>query len=200
MHFTRTTQRIGLLLLAAFGCGALPALAVADEPPLILVSAAQVDGEGIFLSPLLAAGGAPALPQLRLADSPAFGQAVILTRAQILEAALKAAPNLASTNWAGAVRVRVTRRARPFTETELREQLTAVLQREHVGDKGELELRLTRPWGTLAIPDDPCTWKILDLPTTGISPSFVVRFELRTPHGVVGSWQIPVQARVWKEV
>jgi len=61
-------------------------------------------------------------------------------------------------------------------------------------------LRFTRPWNTVAIPDDPCTLKVLDLPTAGVSPSFVVRFELRTARETVGAWQVPVQARVWKEV
>ncbi len=189
---------LSVVALCSLLCGAACA-GVLDEPALVLLPNAPVDGEGIFLSQLIATNG-QALPQIRIADSPAFGQATILTRLQIFEVAYKAAPELVSTNWAGAAKIRVTRRSRPFTETDLKEQLTAVLQRDHVGARGDLELRFMRPWPPIAIPDDPFTLKILDLPTLGVSPSFAVRFELRTGHEVIGAWQAPVQARVWKDV
>ena len=61
-------------------------------------------------------------------------------------------------------------------------------------------MRLQRPWATLAIPDDPFTLKVIDLPTSGVSPNFAVRFELKTAHEVIGAWQAPIQARIWKEI
>lgn len=198
MNLLRSAKSFGVVLLAALRCGAFGT--AAEEGPLVLLPAAPVDGEGIFLSQLLATNTAPVLPQIRIADAPAFGQATLLTRDQILEIALQAAPKLVSTNWAGSRAVRVTRRARSLCETEVKTRLTEALQREYIGDRGDLELRLLRPWGALAIPDEPCTMKILDLPTAGISPNFVVRFELRTSRELVGSWQAPVQARVWKEI
>jgi len=38
------------------------------------------------------------------------------------------------------------------------------------------------------------------LPTAGVTPNFIVRFQLRTDHEIIGTWQIPVQASVWEEV
>ncbi|MEY2407479.1 MAG: flagellar basal body P-ring formation protein FlgA [Verrucomicrobiota bacterium] len=189
-----------MLLLGLLALLTAPTAILAEEAALVLLPAAAVDGEGIFLSQVLGALPASALPHIRLADSPAFGQVTILSRSRIHEIALAAAPDLVSTNWTGAANIRITRRARTLNETDLREQLTAVLQRDNVGAKGDLELRLTRPWSPIAIPDDPFTLKILDLPTSGVSSSFVVRFELRTAREVVGTWQAALQARVHKEI
>ena len=142
----------------------------------------------------------PRRPRIRLADAPLFGHALQLSRAQIAEQAEKASPELASTVWTGAERVRVTRRSRSLLEAELKEQVTALLQREQVRDKGELELRLTRPWTPVLIPDEVYTLKILDLPTTGVSPNFILRFELDTARETIGAWQMSLQARVYREV
>ncbi len=48
----------------------------------------------------------------------------------------------------GAAQVRITRRARALNERELRDLLSATLQKDFVKDKGDLELRLTRPWAS----------------------------------------------------
>jgi flagella basal body P-ring formation protein FlgA len=42
--------------------------------------------------------------------------------------------------------------------------------------------------------------KILNLPTSGVTPSCIVRFELSTRREILGSWQAPVSAHVWREV
>jgi flagella basal body P-ring formation protein FlgA len=89
---------------------------------------------------------------------------------------------------------------RTFSESDLLALLTATLQRDHVQDRGELELRLTQPWKTLKVPDEPLSLEVLDLPTMGVTSMFIVRFELRTPQRSLGTWQAPVQARVWREV
>ncbi len=89
---------------------------------------------------------------------------------------------------------------RAFAESELLELLTSTLQQQYVKDKGELELRLSRPWTARNVPDEPLTIKILELPNAGVTASFIVRFELRTADRSLGSWQLPVQARVLREV
>lgn len=89
---------------------------------------------------------------------------------------------------------------RSLSESELLELLTATLQNDYVKDKGELELRFTRPIATRNVPDEPLTIKVLDIPATGVTPTFIIRFELRTETNVVGSWQCSVQARVWRDV
>ncbi len=63
------------------------------------------------------------------------------------------------------------------------------MQRDCVKERGELELRFVRPWASIAVPDEPITVRILDLPTVGISTFFMTRFELRTAHETLGTWQ-----------
>lgn len=89
---------------------------------------------------------------------------------------------------------------RSFSESDLIELLTATLQNDYVKDKGELELRLSRPWAARTVPDEPLTIKVLDIPTSGVTPTFILRFELRAAEQVLGTFQTSVQARVWREV
>jgi flagella basal body P-ring formation protein FlgA len=184
-----------LLFLALFfeGCMACPA------ENLVLFTNAPVRGEGVFLSDIVYSTNAT-LPHLRLCDAPALGQIAALSRAQVLEAATKAGADLGSAVWSGGDRVRIMRRVRPLNEAELRDQLRAVLQREVVRDKGQLEIRFLRPWTASTIPDEDYTLKILDLPSSGVTPNFIVRIELRTARDTLGPCQIPLAARVWDEV
>jgi flagella basal body P-ring formation protein FlgA len=163
-----------------------------------LFPVAQTGGEGIFLQQLVKSE--QPLPALKLGDSPAFGKITELTRAQVNDLIAAAAPDLATTNWSGAATVRISRRAREFSETEMLAQLTATLQHDYVKAKGELELSLTQPWTPPVVPDEPLTLKILELPTAGVSPSFIVRFELHTAQKTLGAWQASVKAQVWREV
>jgi flagellar basal body P-ring formation protein FlgA len=89
---------------------------------------------------------------------------------------------------------------RAFAESDLLELLSSTLQESYVGDRGELELRLTRPWDTVNVPDEPLVLKVLDMPTAGVTPSFIVRFELCTTNETLGTWQTAVRAYVWREV
>jgi flagella basal body P-ring formation protein FlgA len=180
------------LLLFAVHANASEAAAVSLFP------AAQVDGEGIFLQQVVKA--APPLPALKLCDSPAFGKTTELTRAQVNDLIAAAAPDLATTNWNGAESIRISRRAHEFSGNAMLALLTATLQRDFVKDKGELELNFQQPWAAPVLPDEPLALKILELPTAGVAPTFIVRFELRTAHETVGTWQAAVQAHVWREV
>ena len=83
---------------------------------------------------------------------------------------------------------------------ELLTLLTETLQREHVKTKGELELRLTRPWPRLTVPAEPLTLKVTELPTAGLTANCIVRFELRTDERKLGEWQSPLNAKIWREV
>ena len=91
-------------------------------------------------------------------------------------------------------------RQRTINENDLLALLTTTLQKECVKDKGDLELRLARAWTPTAIPDEPLSVKILDLPATGVTSSFILRFELRTARATVGTWQLSLQARIWRDV
>jgi len=87
-----------------------------------------------------------------------------------------------------------------FSEPELKTLLTTTLQQEYVRDQGELELTLTRSWSAITVSNGPLTLKVLELPTLGVTASFIVRFELRAGDTSFGVWQMPVTAHVWREV
>lgn len=169
-----------------------------DTTTFSLSSVVQTGGEGIFLQQIVKSD--QPLPVLKLCGPPTFGKITELTRAQVNDLIAAAAPDLATTNWSGAETVRISRRAREFSETEMLAQLTAALQHDYVKDKGELELSLTQPWSPPVIPDEPLSLKILELPTAGVTPAFIVRFELHTARETLGAWQASVKAQVWREV
>ena len=164
-----------------------------------LLPAAEVDSQGLFFFQAVQKRTDQPPPHVRLADPPVFGQSLLVSRDQILAALRVAMPDLQPA-LSGPAQVRVSRRARPLAEPELKEQLTAALQNDIVRDKGQLELRFTRAWRPVAIPDEPFTLQILDLPTAGVTPNFAVRFQLRTARELIGPMSAAVHAQVWKEV
>jgi len=131
-----------------------------------LLPEARVDGSGIFLQQLVqlvvpssassasvAAASSAVLPQIRLASAPSPGQTASFSRSQITELAQKNYSGLIVSNWSGATLVRVSRRTRQFSDSDMTELLTATLQRESVRDRGELELHLIKPWAAVPVPD-----------------------------------------------
>ena len=164
-----------------------------------LLPQALTRSDGVYLNEI-AESPFGALPHIRLAASPAVGQALTLSRAQVTELIRQASPGLADTGWSGAAHVRITRRMRLLEEAETRQLLTAALQQDFVKDRGELELRFTRAWAPTPIADEPFTLNILDLPSAGVTPNFVIRFELRSGQALLGNWQAPVRARIWRDV
>jgi flagella basal body P-ring formation protein FlgA len=110
--------------------------------------------------------------------------------------AAETAPGLNTTNGTTSI----ARRTRSFGETDLLALLTTTLQRDIVKDRGELELSLQQPWAAQTLPDEPLTLRILELPTSGVTPSFIVRFEVRSGRETIGTFQTSVQAHVWREV
>jgi len=86
-------------------------------------------------------------------------------------------------------------------EATVTKLLTAVLQEQFTGASGELNLRFTRPWISQNAPAGQLTVKILEMPTSGVTSAFLVRFEIFTASGTsLGNWQMPVQAHLWREV
>lgn len=78
--------------------------------------------------------------------------------------------------------------------------VTRALEASLGRDAGELEVQLLRPWTALPVPDEPLTLILRDLPTTGLSPQCLLRFELRAGPRFLGVWQTAVQLRLWREV
>jgi flagella basal body P-ring formation protein FlgA len=199
---------VGLgLLLACLLAGLCPAAEPIREaspvdsfPTLILNAEVQVDSQGVFLSQLVTTADGFALPTLRLQEAPRVGVPLVLTRASLQQSLAQSAQSLAVTNWSGAERVRITRRTRTLAEGDVKDLLTAALQSRLAQDRGELELRLNRPWTPVPVPDDPLTVRLLDLPASGVSPLLLVRFELLAGTEIVGSWQTVLQIRIWQEI
>lgn len=190
-----------MLWLGLLMGGSLPIFAAPEVLTLDLLPAVQVDSTGIFLQQVVSTPPSANPPQqIRLADAPAFGRAASFSREQIHETLRRVAPGLAATAWSGAAQVRVTRRSRVLGEGELRELLAATLQAGSVKDKGELDLRLSRPWAPVTLPDETLALKIINLPASGVSPNFIVRFELAAGPERFGPWQVVAQARVMREV
>ena len=171
----------------------------AGEPASFqLATNAQVDSSGIFLQQLVKSD--QPLPALRLGDAPAFGQTVDFTREQVKDLLATAAPNLSVSNWTGADSVAISRRDHVLTEAGTLALLTATLQKNYVKDKGELELNFVQPWSATTLPDEPLTVKILELPMEGVTRAFIIRFQLCTATETVGTWQVSMQAHVWRQV
>lgn len=187
-------------MLCALLGGERRVFAFPGAPAFDLSPAVQVDSGGIYLHQLLSRPLSVPAPPIRLANAPAFGQTASFSRTQIAALLKAAAPELATTNWSGAAQVRITRRARAFNESDLRELLTVTLQQGHVKEKGDLELRLSRPWVPVYVPDETLILKVIDLPASGVGPNFIVRFELVAGTDRVGPWQVVVQARVMKDI
>jgi flagella basal body P-ring formation protein FlgA len=89
---------------------------------------------------------------------------------------------------------------RVLTEADALTLLTTTLQKNYVRDKGELELNFKQPWIAPVLPDEPLTVRILALPTAGVTPSFIIRFQLCTTNETVGTWQATLQAHIWRDV
>lgn len=196
----KPSRLIFLLCLPATLVGR-PVLGVGPDRPSAwqLRDHAQVDSRGIFLEQLVERP-TPTTNELRLAAAPAPGQTVTLTRTQITEAARRLDPAFLVTNWSGAAQVVVARRLRPLDEDDLKQRLTAALDELPARIPGELELSFTRPWTPVNVPDEPLTVRVLDLPAAGLTPNFILRFELRTARESAGIWQVPLQAHRWGQV
>jgi flagella basal body P-ring formation protein FlgA len=106
-----------------------------------------------------------------------------------------APPALAVTNAAN-----LPHPARRLEEDELRGLLTTALNQRRGEDATEWELHLTRPWTPVNVPDEPLTVEVLEPSLNRITSSCILRFELRAGQKTIGSWQAPVQARLWREV
>jgi flagella basal body P-ring formation protein FlgA len=163
-----------------------------------LTSVAEVTGDGVFLQQLVKSDHS--VPALRLCDAPQVGATLELSRNKIDDLLAVTSPNLTTTNWSGADTVRISRRTYTLNEADALTLLTTTLQQNYVKDRGDLELTFTQPWNAPTVPDEPLTVKILELPTAGVTRSFIARFQLCTATEIVGTWEVTLQAHIWREV
>ena len=94
----------------------------------------------------------------------------------------------------------VPRQTRRLEEEELRNLLTDFLNEKLNQNGTEWELRFTRPWVAVTVPDEPLKLEILEPAADRITSTSIFRFEMRTGRQLVGTWQVPVHARLWREV
>ena len=195
---TLSARALGWLLLwGCLGGGFALHTCAAEASPLQLLAAAPVSGDGIFL-PQIFSSPEP-LPAIRLADAPAFGKSLVLTRAQLADLLGANAPGV-GTNFSGPDAIKISRRSRTLGESDVLGLLISTLQHDYIRDRGQLELRLVQPWAALVVPDEPLTLEVTELPSSGVTPGFIVRFTLRTATETLGNWSANVKASVWHEV
>jgi flagella basal body P-ring formation protein FlgA len=195
---TLSAQSLGWLLLwACLGDSFALNTRAVEASPLQLLAVASVSGDGIFLPQIFSSAGP--LPAIRLADAPAFGKSLVLTRAQLCDLLGANAPGV-GTNFSGPDAIKISRRSRTLGESDVLGLLTATLQHDYIRDRGQLELRLAQPWAALVVPDEPLTLEITELPSSGVTPGFIVRFTLHTATETLGNWSANIKASVWREV
>jgi flagella basal body P-ring formation protein FlgA len=187
-----------LSLLVIWGAGQFAVLPAGAETALQLTAYTQVDSHGVYLSELVKSS--QPLPFVRLCDPPEFGKTSALSRLEINDLLAAAAPDLATTNWTGSDTIIISRRTRSLTEMDTLGLLTGTLQRDYIKDKGQLDLDFTQPWEAPMVPDEPLTVKVLELPLSGVTPFFIIRFELCTSTEIIGTWQASLRAHVWRNV
>jgi len=169
----------------------------ARNPTIDLLPEAQVESHGIYLDQILTTTN---VAHIRLAAAPSFGMPMVLSRAQIAELIKKNVPDLATSPLAGAVKIRITRQSRHFTEEDLIQLLTDTLQHEYAKNGGQVEIKLKRSWQTVNMPNEPLTIRIVDAPTSGLTAIGVIRCELDCGQEVLGTWPVPIEARLWRDV
>ncbi len=169
-----------------------------ESMPATFASGAMVHSEGVFAADLIQ--GVPALPRLRVAPAPAVGAWALVTRTSIVEALRVAGVDLRSLRWNGPETARVSRAMRDLAEAEVRDRITQELQRRHARDGGEVEVRLSRPWRTIQIPDEPLEIRLQDLPAAGLQSLISLKVEVLAAGESVGGWFQPIQVRHWCEV
>jgi flagella basal body P-ring formation protein FlgA len=139
------------------------------------------------------------VPHLRVAAAPAFGAYLVWSRSQVLELAQAAMAAGPPARWTGPDRVLVVRRSRRLAEEELIGMLTRTLSAGRPED-AQLEVRLSRPWAAVAVPDEPVTLRLLDVSSGELTARCLARFELASAGQTLGTWQVPVQARLMAPV
>src|SRR5579871_3218098 len=169
-------------------------------PAWKLLTEVKADSTGVFLDQIAVQSNSNPVPHVRVINTPAFGQINSISRARISEFVRTNFPELASTNWSGPAQIRVSRRTRQLNDSDVIKLLTDTLQRDVVKNRGELELQLSRPGPPLIVPDEAITLKTTELPVGGVTPTFMVRYELFCGTERVGVGQAAVQAIIWHDV
>ena len=88
---------------------------------------------------------------------------------------------------------------RVLGEEEIRVLLTDAFN-QRVGSDAECEIKFTRPWISVTVPDEILKVDIIEPALSRITSSCILRFELRAGRDLTGTYQVPVLLRLWREV
>ncbi len=178
---------------------AAPAPATSPELPVaVFAPGAAVRADGVFSTDVIQ--GIPALPRVRVAPAPAAGGWSRLSRPSAVESLRGAGIDFSSVRWSGPHAARITRAMRDLNETEVRDLITQELQRKFARSGGEIEVKLSRPWRTVSLPDETWEIRLLDLPAAGLQSLLSLKVEVMAAGESLGSWFQPIQVRHWCEI
>ncbi|MEY4691049.1 MAG: flagellar basal body P-ring biosynthesis protein FlgA [Verrucomicrobiota bacterium] len=169
-----------------------------ESAPATFAGGALVRSDGVFATDLIQ--GVPALPRIRVAPAPAVGAWSMVSRTSVVETLRAAGVDLRAHRWTGPEAARVSRAMRDLAESEVRDRITQELQRRFARDGSEIEVRLSRPWRTVQIPDEPMEVRLQDLPPAGLQSMISPKVEVSAGGESVGNWFQPLQVRHWCEV
>ncbi len=169
--------------------------------PLHLHSDAKVDPSGVFLDQIMSsADPSQKLPHIRLFDTPQFNDPITFGRQQISNALARMKHHLAFAPMAGAETVAVERRSRLLSERELGNLLINELQADYAEEGAQIEIEFNRPWEPVRVPDEIFDIRISNLPSSGLAPYLIVRFDLTSGDETIGRWQVSLRIQVMKEI
>ena len=182
-----SVMSLGVMSLVAQSPAASTPL-VAEPATAIFASGALVRSEGVFSTDLIQ--GVPALPRIRVASAPAVGAWSQLSRTSVVETLRLAGVDLSTFRWTGPESARVSRAMRELAETEVHDRITQELQRRYARNGGEIEVRFSRPWRSVSVPDEALEIRLLDLPSAGLQTLISLKVEVLVAH-----WcEVPVAA------
>jgi hypothetical protein len=82
---------------------------------------------------------------------------------------------------------------RDLGEAEVRDRITQELQRRFARNGGEIEVRLSRPWRSVSIPDESLDIRLQDLPAAGLQSLVSLKVEVSAGGDAGGQVEIRAQ-------
>ena len=94
----------------------------------------------------------------------------------------------------------VVRPPRRLEEEELRQLLTDFLNEGSSKNGADWEVRITRLWTPLPVPEGPLTVEIIEPNINRITSNTILRVEIRAGRQLLATRQVPVYIRLWRKV
>lgn len=85
-----------------------------------------------------------------------------------------------------------------LTEKEVREEIKRQLQEKYALD-GELKIFLNKAFQDIPLRSDAWELEIIQCPPDKLTDKFLMTFAIMSPQGLLGQWQLPIRAELWKD-